>query len=113
MNEQERATLAVGESTISAAAKDLLHQMGCGRRLRIPKSGFGAELRPHDGFAVGDEIAVDAPPVRELIERGLIRKLTEDGEPPPAERTREGGYRIGWREAGYDGDVADWWTCTQ
>jgi hypothetical protein len=96
---------------LSTAAAGILHQIGTGMVLRIPKSGYGPELHcdyetEHALMLLEGEDNVKA--VRELIQSGLIHKLTELGEPPDGD-TR----RLGWRELGLDGDVADWWVCTQ
>lgn len=82
----------------------LLDRMGSGYRLRI--SHDGADVRLVDAYGLPNgraPILLDKPEVDAAIASGLITKLTEHGE----------GSRIGWRSAGYDGDVADWWVCTQ
>jgi hypothetical protein len=82
-----------------------LYLMGNGMRLRIPKDGTEPMLV--EGLArfghhrPSEPIAPEA--VSWLLGSGLIAKLTEQGE----------GQRAGWRDAGYDGDVADWYVCTQ
>jgi hypothetical protein len=96
---------------LSKAAAGILHQIGTGMVLRIPKNGYGPELHcdyetEHAVMTLDGEDNVKA--VRELIQSGLIHKLTELGEPPDGD-TR----RLGWRELGLDGGVADWWVCTQ
>ena len=98
---------------LSVAARGILHQIGTGMCLRIPKNGVGPGLQlvcdyetEHAVMRLDGEDNVKA--VRELIQSGFIHKLTELGEPSEGE-TR----RLGWRELGLDGDVADWWVCTQ
>lgn len=52
--------------------------------------------------------------VLEIIRCPLLHKLSADGEPPPSERKRNEGWRLGWHELGFtDGDVADYYVCTQ
>lgn len=83
---------------------DLLGMMGKGMRLRVPHL--------HDGTAAiveglehqkRESIPIALEAANELIETGMICKLTEDRD----------GQRIGWKESGYDGDVADWYVCVQ
>jgi hypothetical protein len=110
---------ALGLTMISQAARDLYGSMGRGGKLRVPLSGLSPEivLPGRDGridLKTSHRVCIATPNiVAELANTGLIHKLTEHGEPPPEQRAKHGGYRIGWREAGYDGDAADWWVCTQ
>jgi hypothetical protein len=101
-----KSTLSVLQG-LSASAGVIWSAMGRGFRLRIPHdggptqliAGFRENWREYGpGFSTSDTAAIE-----ELMQSGLISKLTED-------RYHD---RIGWREAGYDGDVADWWVCTQ
>lgn len=96
---------------LSHGAQVLFHSMGLGFVLGIPHDGSTPFLRPRKGNGCGfsgEQLAAD-----ELISSGLIYKLTEHGEPPPEQRKRGDGWRNGWREMNLDGDVADWWVCTQ
>lgn len=87
--------------------KEVFALLGSGYRLRIAHDGSGASLvdgialqygrKPRPSHDIGPAQA------QRLIESGFITKLTEHGE----------GSRMGWRAAGYDGDKADWWVCTQ
>jgi len=80
-----------------------------GMRLRIPHHGAPAELR--EGLA---RFGRNRPPIPVAIEIAedmaaspLLTKLTRDGT------IQRGSGRIGWKEAGFDGDVADWYAFTQ
>lgn len=85
-------------------AAQVIDRIGSGYRLRIARDGSDARLVDAYGLPNGRApIPLDKPEVDAVISSGLITKLTEHGE----------GSRIGWRAAGYDGDVADWWVCTQ
>jgi hypothetical protein len=97
--------------TLSFLAKDLFSAMGRGARLRVPHDGGWPQIF----YPNGQSVNVEASEIEELKNLRLITKLTEYGVPPPEERAIniDKGYRIGWREAGYDGDVADWWVLTQ
>jgi len=93
---------------LSDSAGVMWTAMGRGFRLRVPhngdpaqfiKAGFRENWRECGaGFSTTDTAAL-----QELMDSGLISKLTKDRY----------NSRIGWREAGYDGDVADWWVPTQ
>ena len=85
--------------------RQMLGFMGDGYRLRVPHDLTNHPPSLRDG--VGDRsrmsMIVTKDEVQALIGSGMITKLTEHGE----------GQRLGWRSAGYDGEVADWWVCTQ
>lgn len=78
--------------------------LGSGYRLRVAHDGTDARLVDADGLPNGRApIPLDKQEASALTASGLLTKLTEHGQ----------GQRMGWREAGYDGDKADWWVCTQ
>lgn len=85
-----------------------MDRIGSGFRLRVPHNEDAAPTLV-DGIAIQckqqprESIVVSTAQAEQLIGSGLLTKLTEHGE----------GQRLGWRSAGYDGDVADWWVCTQ
>jgi hypothetical protein len=47
------------------------------------------------------------------VKYGMFAKLTKDGSPPPWERKKLVGYRMGWEEMGLDGDKADYYLLCQ
>jgi hypothetical protein len=87
---------------------DVYRLMGLGYRLRVSRNpGGGAAMIDVDAVKYGRQARpayqVPLEHVEQLAASRLITKLTEHGE----------GSRMGWRAAGYDGDQADWWVCTQ
>lgn len=96
---------------VSNEAAIVYSTMGSGFIIRVPHDGTTPKLVPRDGDGCGFSCA--AKPVEELAALGMIHKLTEHGEPPPEQRKRGESWRNGWRDKGLDGDVADWWVCTQ
>ena len=83
----------------------LLKRIGKGMRLRVPHDGPLPGLVPDPrGFPeAGKPEPVSHAMVRHLIRSGLLWKMTEQtiGDSQ--------SFRIGWKEAGMDGDVADWY----
>lgn len=94
-----------GLCKLSDAALECFALMGGGMRLRV--SHADGSVQVVEGLArygknrPSHNVTMSA--ARELMDSGLISKLTEHRD----------NERIGWREAGYDGDAADWWCCTQ
>jgi hypothetical protein len=103
---------------VSEAARDLYTSMGRGATLRIPHDGTQPQLilftRDHRvDLKQSHREPVSLSAFADLAATGLIHQLTELGEPPVDKRINLRSWRQGWREMGYDGDVADWWVCTQ
>jgi hypothetical protein len=102
---------------LSPSALVLYQAMGEGFMMRVAHGGELAQFAPiRQADVMGTGFASrDFEAVKELVESGLVHQLTEHGEPPfgSKERARLGSWRSGWRELGLDGDVADWWVCTQ
>ena len=97
-------------------AQMVLDLMGKGHRLRVSRANGAVGLWEFSHGAPGAMRFVGLVPrdvFRSLKQSSLIHQLTELGEPPPAERKPGEGYRMGWREAGLDGENGDWWVCTQ
>ena len=103
------------ETGLSVGARLVLTNLGP-MILRIPKTGFGATLVRLPGWRGRTKIQshhyqltsamwnVDALVVRELLEHGVVSALGEHAV----------DSRVGWRDLGLtDGDVADYYLCTQ
>ncbi|MGD0652532.1 MAG: hypothetical protein ABSA97_15555 [Verrucomicrobiia bacterium] len=90
---------------ISEDAAAVLHKMGNGMRLLI------ARQSPQQCSLVNDarfdptprEETANLTVVWELIRKGVISELTEFGQ----------NERIGWRDAGFDGEHYHVYVCTQ
>ena len=116
-----RPQAAQGSAVLSPSALVMYEAMGRGFMMRVAHGSQLAQFvntRPsgYSSAVVGCGFGTrDIAAVNELIASGLVHQLTEHGEPPVGskERARLGGWRSGWRELGLDGDVADWWVCTQ
>ena len=83
----------------------LLGRIGNGMRLRVPHGPAWAQLvKDPRGFPdAGESEPVATKMVRYLIRSGTLWKMVED-------RTGDSkSWRMGWRESGMDGDVADWY----
>lgn len=91
--------------TLEEAVQTVFALIGQGMRLRIPHDGGSPEIV--DGYRKfgSDKPSVEvAPEVAEAaIRSGLLHKFTE----------HDIGQRTGWRNAEYDGDVADWYVLVQ
>lgn len=88
---------------LSPPAAGVLNAMGLGMPLRVPHDGSAAMLI--DSTSKGRESLGPVNPdhLQELVASGVITKLTKD----------RNGQRVGWAEKGFDGDVADFYVCTQ
>ena len=95
-----------------ANGEKVLDEMGHGMRLRISHEGAAEIVKDPKSFAYGSACGpwvafcenhpVDADTVRFLLNSWMIYKLSE---------YRDNG-KIGWREAGMDGEKADWYCLT-
>ena len=99
---------------LSENARAVLSTIGTGRVLAVALDGSHAKLLPvprrnhsRQEYDVPMEIA------NEAIESGQLRQMTEDGEPPIAERKRGEGYRMGWRKLQVPGEGYRIYCCVQ
>lgn len=116
--------------------RHVLEILGNGGKLRCPHPCDGtlpAELIPYNPPHAdvppqhkpwGPHEQIDLIVVNALFGKGLIHKLTRDGEPPPGPERRYRAnpgkrgkplylesYRAGWLELGLNGETADWYVC--
>ena len=98
-----------------SSVSEVLDMMGHGMRLRVPHdSAQSPTLRRTypKSFETATDVLVHPDILPNLTSQ--LYKLSELGEPPTqAERRKQGSWRVGWRESGYDGDVADWYCFKQ
>jgi len=95
---------------LSAEAKLAWYAIGQGMVLRVWHDPVSCSLI--DGCRceeqiIRPDIPISAAVAQELIASGVLWKLTEERI---GNRT---GYREGWKDAGLDGTVADFWVCLQ
>jgi hypothetical protein len=98
---------------MTRTAGELYERMGQGNRLRVDHDSGVCSLFH---TMAGDFlllVPINRQAFEELRLTGFIHKLTEHGEPPPAQRKRGDGWRNGWRELNLDGEIADWWVLAQ
>jgi len=88
-------------------AEQVYDAIGHGMRLRVPHNypAQPAALVPDPRYAEGTtpRTELSVPVVHEVLSSGLLFKLTEHQE----------HNRLGWRECGMDGDIADWYVFIQ
>lgn len=80
--------------------------MGRGYKIRVPRKGrrqLPELVKPNEPIGAAPVFRVYAPLFRQMVREHDIFQLTED----------RNGQRAGWRELGYDGDVADWYVLMQ
>jgi hypothetical protein len=89
--------------------QSIYQEIGSGMRLRVPHDGSPATMEPDPRFKQamvpfpGESRVVSVKELSQALASGLLHKLAEENIE----------QRIGWREAGMDGDVADWYVMTQ
>lgn len=98
-------TSIMTDASREARAYELIGMIGRGLRLRVPHDGSRAAL-VHDprGWPVVVNVEPVEPEMVEfLVHIGLLWKMREHrvGD--------DKSWRTGWREAGMDGDMADWY----
>lgn len=86
-------------------ARLVLEAIGVGFRLRVPHDGGRAMLVcSYPELPKREDIGpLEAAPVRELLQSGILHKLTKGRD----------GNRYGWAELGLDGTDADLYAMTQ
>jgi hypothetical protein len=99
---------------------EIIRQLGAGMVLRVPFKGSPSlieNVRARFPLAYPggprEAIPVSADDAAAAISSGRLFKLTKDGNPPPAERKKHDGYRLGWQEIKLDGTSADLYVLLQ